>query len=202
MDGIDVNVHGGTWPRKLFASLRVCTWQMVARGQWNWLQSLQTARNTSLCARRTLVYRQKSRSFPDPLSYHQGNPDTVKCGGRVWGETWNRYVFCLQILNNFSLESCNEGELNLKSQMIGIPDKKILISFRNLMSWERRGEQKKATEDGNNGAGEMRRRVREGKTRNGEKRMKRLSNERNLLHIVNLKLITVNKNHLMNKFKA
>lgn len=129
-----------------------------------------------------------------------------KCGGRgarVWGETWNRYVFCLQILNNFSLESCNEGELNLKSQMIGIPDEKILISFRNLMSWGgRRGEQKKATEDGNNGAGEMRGRVREGKTRNGEKKMKRLSNERNLLHIVNLKLITVNKNHLMNKFKA
>lgn len=154
MDGIDVDVHGGTWPRKLFASLRVCTWQMVARGQRNWLQSLQTARNTSFRARRTLMCGEESRSLPDSLPYHQGNSNTFTgTVAGVWEETWNRYVFCLQILNNFSLESCNEGELNLKSQMIGIPDKKILISFRNLMSWGRRKEQKKATEDGNNGGG-------------------------------------------------
>ena len=65
--------------------------------------------------------------------------------------TWNRYFFslsvwCLQILNNFSLESCNEGEVNLKSELIGIPDKKILISFRNLMSWKKKEKKAKTNE--------------------------------------------------------
>lgn len=63
--------------------------------------------------------------------------------GRERKRDMKSILFCLQILNNFSLESCNEGEVNLKSELIGIPDKKILISFRrNAMSWKARGERK------------------------------------------------------------
>lgn len=37
----------------------------------------------------------------------------------------------LQILKEFTLESRNKEDVNFKLKMIGVPDKKIMIAFRN-----------------------------------------------------------------------
>jgi ecdysteroid 2-hydroxylase len=38
----------------------------------------------------------------------------------------------LQLLQQFSLKSLNTGDVNFKLELIGVPDKKILIAFRSL----------------------------------------------------------------------
>lgn len=45
-------------------------------------------------------------------------------------------MFLKQILHNFVLKSLNEEEVNFKLELVGVPDKKILIAFRKTMPWE------------------------------------------------------------------
>lgn len=52
------------------------------------------------------------------------------------GRHLNKASFLLQIIKKFSLESLNVDKVNFKLELIGVPDKKILIAFRNTLPWE------------------------------------------------------------------
>ena len=43
-----------------------------------------------------------------------------------------------QLLQQFTLKSLNTDEVNFKLELVGVPDRKILIAFQNLILWKKK----------------------------------------------------------------